>query len=641
MFHKIFGKTPAPSPAPTAPTAATQMKPIPAPILELRKQITSKLGNPFMDTTYVEPFFQEFLKIAWEYPASDKGHHGENFGLVVHSMGVTVKMLETAGTYFKAPVKTPADWIDRKRLYLLLAGLCHDLGKVHEWVLDTGGYSFNPINDSLRTYARPYRFAGKRDDFDYKDSAIHGVGFLYTIISRVSRFPITHDFCPLELTHVAEAITNHHQPTGEFGNNPYWRSLRAADVADIEAYEKAQMQTAAAQASRVINVPPPAPATPAAPVFQEVQPEVEEVAQEVSEEVQATAPAPVVTEVTDIADAAIEQHLIAAVRTLVLERLVKVYENSFFVSRAEGLLLLVAPVHVCDRSKARPGIAEELTKILNRNFDETTIVKYLFDLGLAEQIGTDESRRYPNLKIETGGKTMDRLMFLPLKAARFFSDEEITALPSCRVLNLEDFKDPDFVNEAINRFFREMVKGKVQGEYLAVAVKLLRAYDAESATPSVLDDDLQQEDRDQLLWEHALEVAKIAVEGAETGDYQTILVAALAHDAGKLDAAKQIRETAFCNHAVAGSGLVGKMFERKGIIKDNILALVKGHHEEPKGLIAERIRAAHHGAAVVVPVVVEMQEPEPDLEPEAKIEEEEVAELVAGEEPLPGVETPF
>jgi len=632
MFDKFFGKTPAAPSAPTVTAPAAQMRPIPAPILELRKQITSKMANPFMDTTYVEPFFQEFLKIAWEYPASDKGHHGESFGLVVHSMGVALKMLESAGTYFKAPVKTPADWIDRKKLYLFLAGISHDLGKIHEWQLDTGGYSFDPVNDSLRTFGRPYSFAGKREDFGYKESAILGGGLMYIILSRVPRFLISHDCSPLELSMVAEAIANHHQLTGEFGNNPYWRALRAADVADIEAYEKAQMKTAAVAAASVINVPPPVPVAPIQPVEEVQIEEVVEDDQVITQEVATTEPAPV-AEITaaDIAGAAIEQNLIAAVRTLILERLLKVYENSFFVSRAEGFLLLVAPVHVCDRSKARPGIADELGKLLGRNFDETSVVRSLFEASLAVQVGSDESRRYPNLKIETGGKTMDRLMFLPLVASRFFSEDEIATLPSCRIVNLQDFADPEFAIPEIGQFYGEFIKGKLQGEYLAVGIKLLQAYAAEPDTPSVIDDDLQQQDREQPLWQHVLEVASTTVEGAETGDYQMLLVGALAHDAGKLNAAEKIREITSCNHAVAGKALVGKMFEKKGVIKDTIVAMVE-HHHAPKTAAGEKIRAAH-GSTMATMVVSE----------EARSEEggEEVVELVAGEEPLPNVEPAF
>lgn len=625
MLNKLFGKPAAavPAPAATPQPHGNAVKPIPAPILEMRKLVAAKISNPFMDQEYVEPFFQGFVSLAWEYPASESGHHREPFGLIVHSLGTAIRMIDSATSFFKAPPKALADYMDKVKVHLFLCGVCHDLGKIMEWQVDTGGYTFDPLIDSLRTYHRPFTIEEKREGFGYKESAIHGVGLMWQIIRDVPKFRLSRDFSPAEITLISEAINCHHWSTEDGpSNNPYWRSLRAADVADIEAYEKAQIRNAAVQAATIV-VPPmeSAAAQVEAPAAAEA-----EVAREAVVEV-------------DFAREALEQHLINAVRTLILERL-EAHNNSYLIARQEGWLLLVAPVYVCDKNKARPGITDELGKIIGRNFDETTVVQNLFDLGLAVQVGADESRRYPNLKVETGGKIIDKLMFLPLIAAKFFSATEIDALPSCRIRNLSDFADPEFVNPEITAFYASQVKGKLKGDHLQAALKVLEVYDAEPDTPSVIEDDLEQEERDMPLWQHALEIARGAAAGAETGDYATLLVAGLAHDIGKAAAAENLRKVMSLDHAAGGGAFFAKLVDKRGAVRDAVMELIKRHHDEPVGLVAERVRAAHQGSeAVAAPVVV--QEPE-EGKREEELEGEEVVELVAPEkEPLPGVEVPF
>lgn len=643
MLGKIFGK-PAAAPAPAAaphPGPGPAVKPLPPEIVAMRKQVSSKICNPFLDQEYVEPFFQGFVNLAWEYPASDAGHHREPFGLIVHSLGTALRMLDNATKRHKPPPKALPDWTDKMKVYMFLCGISHDLGKILEWQVDTGGYTFDPELDSLRTFPRPYQIRDKHEGFSYKESAIHGVSFAGHLVRCVPKFRLSRDYSPNEMKMVYEAIAQHHQQEAEkYGSNPYWCCLREADIEDSTAYEKAQMQAAAVKAAKIL-VPPmeTAPTPSETPAI--VEP-VAKLAQEVPETPVAE-PAPVaeveVVKEADFAAEALQQHLISAVRNLVLDRLTA-YNNSHLVAKEEGWLLLVAPLHVCDKDNKRPSIADELGKILGRNFDETTVRNNLFDLGLAVQVGTDVSRRYPNLKVETGGRTIDVLRFVPLIAEKFFSFAEIEALPSCRIRNLADFADPEFVNPEIAAFYASHVKEKLKGDYLLAALKALEVYDSEPGTPSVIDDGTVQEERDMPLWQHALEIAQGAAEGADTGDYAMLLVLGLVHDIGKSAAAAEQRKMMSLDHVAGGAiHFATKIVSKPSATRNAIMEMIKKHHNAPDGVIAERIRAAHQG------MVVESQEPEPDLEPEKETIEEgmegEVVELVAGEEPLPGVETPF
>jgi len=600
MFGKFLKTKPAPAPSapassPSPTPAGKGLKPLPPAIVELRKQVTSKIASPFLDTEYVGPMFDHFVSMAWEYPGSVNGHHREPFGLIVHSLGTALKMLESASSFFKAPPKAMPDWLDKVRVYLFLCGLCHDLGKIEEWKIDTGGYLFDPWMDSLRTYDRPYTFAEKDGDFGYRDSAKTGAGLMMLILAQCKKFRESRDYSPLEISQIIEAICCHHMSTEDGpGDNPYWRALRQADVADIESYEKTQMRQAVAQTAGVVNVP---------------QAEAVEATEEVSSE-------------------ALEQHIIQAVRTLILEGL-KAYDNSFFVAKKEGWLLLVAPLHVCDIKKMRPGIASELAKRVGRAFDETTILKALLEMGLAVQVGSDDSKTYPQLTVESMGSTIDVLRFLPLVAARFFSQEEIDTLPSCRIKNLDAFAEPIFANEDISEFYREYVKGKLKGDYLQAAVKLLAAYDAEPETPSVIPDGIEQEGRDIPLWQHALDIAISSAEGADTGDYPPLLVGALAHDVGKTAAAEQLRKKVGGSHVVTGVSLLGKMLDAKSSARKVVLEIVKNHHGEIKGVVAERIKAAHEAAVGVEP-----------KEECVAVEEEVIEETVAEEFPDGGYTFP-
>jgi len=464
----------------------------------------------------------------------------------------------------------------KAKVYLFMCGISHDLGKILEWQLETGGYTFNPYTDNLRTFEHPYTFKSKREGFGYRESAIHGSKLMTLIEAKCSKFALSKDYSPAEISLVAEAINCHHVKDDNLSNNPYWRALRQADIEDIEAYGKMGVRQAVAQA-QVVNSGLEAGLVVQGENVNLPQVELAQAAQEVS-------------------DDAMEQYLIQAVRNLIFDKL-KIYENSSFFAAAEGWLLLVAPIYISDIKKAAPGIVTELAKLVNRAFDATTVVSLLKTMGLAAQVEVDETRSYPRFKIESGGQGIDALMYLPLVAAKIFSEDELAAMPSCRILNLEDFAEPTWVNPEVGAFYEGSVKGRIRGDYLAAAMKLLAIYDAEPETPSVIDDGLVQEERGNRLYEHALDVARIAVEGAETGDYPALLVAALAHDIGKAGAAKQ-QLTVLKTHDVAGMAFIGKLLGKKSVVKDALVDLVKNHHGEVKGLVAERIRAAHVAGAV-------------------------------------------
>jgi len=69
------------------------------------------------------------------------------------------------------------------------------------------------------------------------------------------------------------------------------------------------------------------------------------------------------------------------------------------------------------------------------------------------------------------------------------------------------------------------------------------------------------------------------------------------------------------NHAVASMAFIGKQVDKKSTSGDVVMKLVKKHHGEVKGLIAEKIREAHQRrtrgkveAARVVQTPQEMEE---------------------------------
>jgi len=102
------------------------------------------------------------------------------------------------------------------------------------------------------------------------------------------------------------------------------------------------------------------------------------------------------------------------------------------------------------------------------------------------------------------------------------------------------------------------------------------------------------------LWKHTLEIARVTIRGADTGDYQMLLTGALAHDIGKSGAAATDRKVLNLNHAIGGSLFLTKLLGKATTTRDALAELVKNHHGEIKGFLAEKIKAAHRPVEIEI-----------------------------------------
>jgi len=201
-------------------------RPLSAKVLELEFQVRQLLGEPHLYDRFFKPIAQEFYKTCWGFPASDGHHHPGRFGLIEHSLGVCVRMLRDAPAVRAGLIGSEKE---RFVLHCALAGLGHDLGKTMEWVVDSRGYDYSPMFNSMRDqhYA----------PVSHYNTGMHeylSVGvFTRLLLACPAYFSSkAHDVAQLAL--VYEAIAKHHEPASENEavDNPYLSLLRKADAED-------------------------------------------------------------------------------------------------------------------------------------------------------------------------------------------------------------------------------------------------------------------------------------------------------------------------------------------------------------------------------------------------------------------------
>lgn len=97
---------------------------------ESLRQIQALFSLP--DRLILEKIVKEFWEISAIYPASHKGHHSEQEGLFSHSVSVAFESLEKVQNASEI-----------ERVYIFLAGLFHDIGKIFRYrITQESGYFF-------------------------------------------------------------------------------------------------------------------------------------------------------------------------------------------------------------------------------------------------------------------------------------------------------------------------------------------------------------------------------------------------------------------------------------------------------------------------------------------------------------------
>jgi hypothetical protein len=651
--------------APSAPAAHVALAPvvaetarvareIPADVQAARKAVAMKLGDFMLDIEFVEPIYQELLKVAWEFPASRDRHHAERFGLIVHSLNVYTLALVHWPEHFSTPPNAKISWAEKVKVYLLLTCLGHDLGKILEWNLNTFGIDFDIFTGDLRAFPKPFEIKEKREGINYRTSASLSSVLLFRFITACPAMAGNY-FDPIELIQVSDAIARHHD-SGPFDNS-YWKTLRQADALEIEQYNK-KLTALALEDQRErqrdwieptpgVETPAPAPddavlgettdSTLSAATFEDpddpdgfiediafeefapgavsVEPttfddfdkSVEVATFDAPEELMPTPfeePVPVGSSGGAVPQrksapssgpiaglgSAAEQHLISALRKFCTTTLPKYARSNYLTDN--GLLLVMAPKFVRDW-KGAPSILLELEQMTGvANLDEKVVVEQMFQLGLARRLNPDPARDYTQVRIDTDAGIVENIYFLALEAIKIFTAEEIAAFPRAKFLSAE--ASCEFSSPEIQVFYETYVQKMVQGPYLTAAVKALQWYDAEQDTLAYVDDKLDRErytgSNGTLLADHVIAVAKSALESVDDLEYAPMLIVALYHDIGKLMMHEAKFKTAGRNHVIASAVLASDIKVER---RDEIKKVILASHKEGEGALHRRLMAAH------------------------------------------------
>ncbi|WP_243374568.1 TraI domain-containing protein [Geotalea sp. SG265] len=239
MLRTLFGKDKTEPVETSSPLSVVPPIPkganLPAEITTLIKKMEGELGEFHLIEDYSREIVNSFISIAYGYPASENMHHTGHLGLIEHSLSVAVRLLSEVGKECIPSVLPPGEksykfWIEKVQLHALLVALGHDLGKVVEWEVETAGFNFNPLVDSL--VEKGYSLKGK-NGITYLESPRHSVMLTYRLISGCRKYLYSQYFDSAEIGLVVDAIFNHHD-NSSMRNNLYWRLLRLADAEDVE-----------------------------------------------------------------------------------------------------------------------------------------------------------------------------------------------------------------------------------------------------------------------------------------------------------------------------------------------------------------------------------------------------------------------
>ena len=122
-------------------------------------------------------------------------------------------------------------------LHAIIAGLGHDLGKTTEWIVETGGYRYNPFLDSLLTLQHPFGLVAQKPGYGFRESTRMSVAL---VLKRL--LPDAYYKSPLfdveELSLAMEAIELHHAAPEE-SKNRYLVALLQADGDDVKTGQEA------------------------------------------------------------------------------------------------------------------------------------------------------------------------------------------------------------------------------------------------------------------------------------------------------------------------------------------------------------------------------------------------------------------
>lgn len=194
---------------------------LPDPIRVLRIEVHRALDHQL--AAQANDLMDKLVEIAYGFPASEEYHHATYTGLIEHSLSVAVKAL--------AKVRAVGQYQLRiRRFHTLLAALGHDLGKTSEWVVETRGFDWCPILDTMGRHTGPWSLSAKRDGIWHKNSPFTSVLMINRLLDE--KYYRSDLYNPTELNYALEAIALHHMPP--LGStNPYLEALLAADRDDV------------------------------------------------------------------------------------------------------------------------------------------------------------------------------------------------------------------------------------------------------------------------------------------------------------------------------------------------------------------------------------------------------------------------
>lgn len=199
---------------------------IPGEVEKARHELLRAVNHDVTLFAMIEPILDNLQDIAWGFPASKENHHTSYTGLIEHSLSVAVKM----AVAFKGSGKVAI-------LHAVIAGLGHDLGKTTEWIVDTGGWRYNPFLNSLLTFQHPFSLVTQKPGYGYRESTRMSAAL--TIKRLLPDAYYKSNMCDVEeLSLALEAIELHHA-VPEDTKNRYLAVLDAADADDVKAGQEA------------------------------------------------------------------------------------------------------------------------------------------------------------------------------------------------------------------------------------------------------------------------------------------------------------------------------------------------------------------------------------------------------------------
>lgn len=387
---------------------------LPAELELTKKELLAALSD-FHLREYAEEILDTVFDIAWEYPASARIHHTQKHGLLQHTLAVAVKVIENLPEVFPPADLPPGEklksWLEKVKLHALIAALCHDLGKVMEWTVDTKGYNFNPVRDNLRTFGRDYTLKNKLENVNYDQTPIFSVMLMQEVLKRSTKFLYSQYYDVVHLLEASNAVLMHHCQGMQ--DNRYWKLLKDADETDTIADKESFLEqtTVDTQPSEEKNVETSAAMSDITLFSRDI----------------------------NTGSVAIVRKTIDAMRELTKNHFS--YGRHYFLTENDWLLI-VNPLCVNNKRSDELSLIPLLEKMTGRTIEEPKLYKKLIDANLMIKLNDDTD--FYNLQlVSTNGKDFKKLSFLILDATQILTQTELKGRNRYKITNLESFEQKE------------------------------------------------------------------------------------------------------------------------------------------------------------------------------------------------------